>query len=44
MIVGATDSQTHPDHREFMMAVADFALVYTAGGAPVNPPLQPEAI
>ena len=28
MIVGADDAETHPDHREFMLAIADFAVVY----------------
>ncbi|MCU7808949.1 MAG: copper oxidase, partial [Candidatus Thiodiazotropha sp. (ex Semelilucina semeliformis)] len=28
MITGANDAETHPDHREFMLAVADFAVVY----------------
>jgi manganese oxidase len=28
MIVGAVDAVTHPDHREFAMAVADYAIVY----------------
>ncbi|WP_296806544.1 hypothetical protein [Thiocapsa sp.] len=27
-IVGADDPETHPDHREFAMAIADFALLY----------------
>jgi len=28
MIVNADDPDTHPDHREFMLAVADFAVAY----------------
>jgi manganese oxidase len=56
MIVEADDSVTHPDHREFMVAIADLALIYDASatpgpgtlrpefGKPVNPPLAPEAI
>jgi hypothetical protein len=50
MIVGADDPVNHPDHREFMMAVADFALLYDANGKPIDPPKdeqgnpQPEAI
>ena len=28
MIVDALDDKTHPDHREFALAVADFALLY----------------
>jgi len=56
MIVGADDSVTHPDHREFMLAVSDFSLFYDANatpppgtrrpefGKPVDPPLAPESI
>ncbi|MBC8291866.1 MAG: hypothetical protein H8E45_01725 [Proteobacteria bacterium] len=32
------------DHREFMMAVADLALLYTPLGVPIGAPAQPEAI
>ena len=32
------------DHREFMMAVADLALLYTPQGVPIGAPAQPEAI
>jgi len=28
MIVDADDPETHPNHREFMLAIADFAVVY----------------
>ncbi len=28
LIVNALDNETHPDHREFALAVADFALLY----------------
>jgi manganese oxidase len=48
MIVGATDQITHPDHREFALAVADFAIVYRPGGITltnaINPPGLPEVI
>ena len=38
MIVGADDPQTHPDHREFMLAIADFAVVYDPGLLPSRCP------
>ncbi len=56
MIVDAYDSIAHPDHREFMVAVSDFALIYDASatpgpgtrrpefGKPVDPPPAPESI
>lgn len=44
MIVGAADPATHPDHREYAMAVADFAIVYRPDGTPVNAPPAPEVI
>ncbi|MEJ5376622.1 MAG: copper oxidase [bacterium] len=55
-IVNASQKDTHPDYREFALAVADFAIVYDPTttprpgtirpefGNPVNPPLLPEAI
>lgn len=42
MIVGATDPVSHPDTREFALAIADFGLVYRSDGSPVNPPPKPE--
>ncbi|RZS54551.1 copper oxidase [Sphaerotilus mobilis] len=44
LVRGATDQQTHPDFREFMLASADFALLYTQDGQPVDPPAVPEAV
>ena len=44
MILNATDKVTHPDTREFMLAVADFSLIYKADGTPVDPPPLPEII
>lgn len=60
MIVGAdADADgviSHPDHREFMLAIADLAVIYDASstpapgtrrpefGNPVNPPFAPESI
>ena len=44
MIVNADDPVMHPDHREFSMFVADFALLYDGAGNPIDPPLLPEAI
>jgi manganese oxidase len=56
MIVDSLDQGTHADHREFAMAVADFAIVYDPSvtpkpgtirpefGNPVNAPALPEAI
>jgi hypothetical protein len=55
-IAAASDKDTHPDYREFALAVADFAIVYDPTtsprpgtirpefGNPVNPPELPEAI
>ncbi|MCL6527536.1 MAG: hypothetical protein K6T57_11715 [Thermaceae bacterium] len=34
LITGALDDQTHPDHREFALAVADFALLYDHSANP----------
>lgn len=44
IIQNAADPKTHPDFREFMLASADFSLLYTQDGKPVDPPRQPEAI
>jgi len=44
MILNAADKVTHPDTREFMLAVADFSLIYKADGTPVDPPPLPEII
>ncbi|MEY4753428.1 MAG: hypothetical protein RJA44_1103, partial [Pseudomonadota bacterium] len=44
IIQNAADATTHPDFREFMLASADFALLYTQDGLPVDPPAKPEAI
>ncbi len=56
MIVDSLDPALHPDHREFALAVADFAIVYDPTvtprpgtirpewGNPVNAPELPEAI
>ena len=44
LVKGAQDPATHPDFREFLLASADFALLYTADGRPVDPPARPEAI
>lgn len=40
MIVNALDDETHRDHREFALAVADFALLYEPRYDPVNPETQ----
>lgn len=45
MIVDSLEKTTiHPDHREFMVAIQDFALLYDRNGKPIDPPLLPEAI
>lgn len=44
IIRGADDRKTHPNFREFMLASADFSLLYTSSGKPVDPPPRPEAI
>lgn len=44
IIKNAFDQETHPHHREFMLAVADFATIYRDDGTPVDPPPKPEAI
>ncbi|MFQ5482013.1 MAG: copper oxidase, partial [Nitrospinaceae bacterium] len=44
IIQDADDQDMHPDHREFAMAVADYALIYTSSDNPVDPPFAPEAI
>jgi len=44
MIIGADDKATAPDTREFMLAVADFALLYKPDGTPVDPPPAPELL
>lgn len=44
IIQNATDEKTHPDFREFMLASADFSLLYTEDGKPVDPPRKPEAV
>ena len=44
IIRGAEDRKTHPNFREFMLASADFSLLYTQDGKPVDPPVKPEAI
>jgi hypothetical protein len=43
-IIDADDPVTHPDAREFAVALADFAIVYDSSGRPVNPPDAPEVI
>jgi len=52
LIVGAKDGETHPDHREFALAVADFALLYAPrapesgaqGGLPADQPRGIDAL
>lgn len=45
LIVEATDRETHPDYREFMLASADFAILYKADGVtPIDPPAKPELL
>ncbi len=44
IIQSATDRKAHPDFREFMLASADFSLLYKPDGTPIDPPLVPEAI
>ena len=43
-IIGAADAAMHPNHREFLLAIADFATIYRDDGTPVDPPAKPEAI
>ncbi len=44
IIKGAQDKVTHPDFREFMLASADFSLLYRPDGRPVDAPAKPEVI
>lgn len=44
VIVGAADQATHPDFREFLLASADFSLLYRPDGTPVDPPEKPELL
>ncbi len=45
IITGAADSATHPEFREFLLASADFALLYKADGVtPIDPPAKPELL
>lgn len=45
IITGATDSATHPEFREFLLASADFSLLYKADGVtPIDPPAKPELL
>lgn len=44
IIKNAQDKTTHPDFREFMLASADFSLLYKPNGMPVDPPAKPEVI
>ncbi|MEK8052502.1 multicopper oxidase domain-containing protein [Ideonella sp. DXS22W] len=45
IITGATDSATHPEYREYLLASADFALLYKADGVtPIDPPAKPELL